>query len=134
MALETEGLALDCERVQAGVAGLMARPALGFYLVAEVEAAPGLELAGALMVTFEWSDWRNGVIWWIQSVYVRPPRRRQGLYRHLYREVESRARAAGDVRALRLYVADDNAKAQTTYQALGMADAGYRVFEAPLGG
>jgi GNAT superfamily N-acetyltransferase len=91
---------------------------------------------GTLMFTREWSDWRNGDWWWIQSVYVAPEHRRQGVYRALYRHVEQLARATPDVIGLRLYVERDNQRAQQTYTALGMVDAGYRIFEAefpPMG-
>jgi ribosomal protein S18 acetylase RimI-like enzyme len=83
----------------------------------------------SLLVTTEWSDWRNGVFWWIQSVYVQPEARRQGVFRALYAEVERRARVAGDVCGLRLYVAQDNAAARATYNALGMHETPYRMYE-----
>jgi GNAT superfamily N-acetyltransferase len=85
MALETENRPLDLATVQAGVAQLMARPELGFYVVAEVAGEP----VACLLVTREWSDWRNGLFWWIQSVYVHPHHRRQGLFRRLYGQVET---------------------------------------------
>jgi ribosomal protein S18 acetylase RimI-like enzyme len=126
MALETENRPLDLATVQAGVAQLMARPELGFYVVAEVAGEP----VACLLVTREWSDWRNGLFWWIQSVYVHPHRRRQGLFRSLYHQVEVLARQQGDVCGLRLYVEKDNAPAQATYQALGMAPTPYQVYES----
>ena len=126
MALETEGRSLDLATVQAGVAQLMARPALGFYVVAEVATEP----VACLLVTSEWSDWRNGLFWWIQSVYVHPQHRRQGLFRRLYDQVETLARQQGDVCGLRLYVEKDNAQAQATYHALGMAPTPYQVYES----
>lgn len=88
--------------------------------------------AGTLMLTFEWSDWRNGLWWWIQSVYVEPSQRRGGVFAALYRHVETLARAAPGVIGLRLYVEHANAAAQRTYAALGMHDAGYRIYEQLL--
>ena len=85
---------------------------------------------GTLMLTSEWSDWRNGDWWWIQSVYVAPEHRRRGVYAALYRHVEALARATPGVVGLRLYVEKDNASAQRTYAALGMVDAGYAMYEA----
>lgn len=139
MAWETEHKRLDAETVLAGVTAGIADPAKARYFVAmrEVPVA-GRELiaepVGMLMLTTEWSDWRCGHWWWIQSVYVPPQHRRGGVFRALYAHVEQFARGAGDVVGLRLYVEADNAVAQRTYAALGMADAGYRILEAPLGG
>ena len=126
MALETEDLALDRERLREGVARLLADPAKGSYRVAEA----GGETVGALMLTREWSDWRCGDWWWIQSVYVRPEARRRGVFRALYRSVEADAASREDVCGLRLYVERDNARAQATYLALGMRETHYRMFEA----
>lgn len=125
MARETEGRALDPELIDRGVAALLADPAKGRYWVAE----NGDRVVGQIMITREWSDWRNGHLWWIQSVYVHPDFRRQGVFAALYRHVESLARAAGDVSGLRLYVERDNERARQTYLALGMTDPGYRVME-----
>lgn len=139
MAWETEHRRLDAETVLAGVTAGIADPAKARYFVAmrEVPVA-GRELiaepVGMLMLTTEWSDWRCGHWWWIQSVYVPPQHRRGGVFRALYAHVEQLARGAGDVVGLRLYVEANNAVAQRTYAALGMADAGYRILEAPLGG
>jgi GNAT superfamily N-acetyltransferase len=124
MALETENKRLDPATVNAGVRAVIDQPARGFYLLAERDG----QVVGGLMVTFEWSDWRNADFWWIQSVYVRPDARRQGIYAALYREIEARARAAGAC-GLRLYVENDNANATATYVRLGMCDAHYRVME-----
>ena len=128
MASETEGKTLIPELIAAGVRRLLAEPALGFYAVAEHEG----EVVGCLMVTNEWSDWRNGWWWWIQSVYVAPEARRSGVFRALYVHVETQARDTPGVCGLRLYVEKDNARAQATYAALGMLDARYRVFEAAV--
>jgi ribosomal protein S18 acetylase RimI-like enzyme len=130
MALETEHKRLDFDVLSAGVAAVFDDPSKGFYLVAERAG----EVVGQLMVTTEWSDWRNGWFWWIQSVYVHPRARRQGVFRALFREVERVAKTRMNVIGLRLYVEKENVAAQGTYRSLGMDDAGYLVFEmTPLG-
>ncbi len=128
MAWETEHRELDSDTVFAGVTSFLRRPDYGFYLVAEQDR----QLVGCLMVTFEWSDWRNGLFWWIQSVYVHPEFRRQGIFKSLYQTVEDRAKNASDVCGLRLYVEQDNSTAQSTYRALGMHETAYRLFESEL--
>ena len=125
MAKETEGKALDPDCVGPGVAALIDNPSLGQYWVAEADG----QVIGQVMVTYEWSDWRNGMIWWIQSVYVRPESRRKGVFSGLYRHVESLAEAAPGVIGLRLYVESNNVRAQQTYKALGMVNPGYLVME-----
>lgn len=125
MAEETEGRTLDPEVLAAGVAAVLEEPANGFYLVAERDNA----IVASLLITWEWSDWRNGRFWWIQSVYVAPAARRRGIFRALYCESERRARAAGAV-GLRLYVERENTRAQATYADLGMAPCPYRMYEA----
>ena len=125
MALETEGRRLLPEVVGAGVRRLLAEPALGFYLVAVADG----EVVGSAMVTTEWSDWRNGRFWWIQSVYVRPERRRHGVFRALYAHIREAAAQAPDVCGFRLYVERENAAAQATYRALGMHETDYRIME-----
>ena len=127
MAWETERKELNPAVVQAGVLAVINEPRRGFYLVAERAG----QVVGGLMITYEWSDWRNADFWWIQSVYVRPEARRQGVYAMLYRQIEQQARAAGAC-GLRLYVENDNQAAMATYQRLGMADAHYRVMEQSL--
>lgn len=125
MALETERLELEQERLLGGVEAVLRDPAKGFYLVADEDGS----VTGQLMVTFEWSDWRNGVFWWVQSVYVRPDRRGGGIYTALYKEAVRRAQAQGDVCGLRLYVEKDNARAQAAYNKLGMSETDYLLFE-----
>ena len=125
MARETEGIELVPEVIAAGVKGMIDNPDRGFYLVVELDNG----IQASLMVTTEWSDWRNGMIWWIQSVYVRPAYRRQGLYRELYARVKELAEQDEAVCGFRLYVERDNAPAQQTYLALGMRETDYRVFE-----
>ena len=129
MAEETEGRPLLPEVVGPGVERLLRDPQKGRYWV----AVAGAEVIGQIMVTYEWSDWRNGTLWWIQSVYVRPESRRQGVFSALYRHVELLARETDDVRGLRLYVEDNNVQAQKTYEALGMVNPHYRVMEAIFG-
>ena len=125
MAQETEGLALDADVVRPGVAAVLADDALGFYLVAEVDG----QAAGQLMVTYEWSDWRNGLFWWIQSVYVRLEFRRRGVYSALHRQVAQAAQEAGGVRGIRLYVEQDNTIAQQVYESLEMHRTRYQMYE-----
>ena len=126
MAAETEDLTLDPSTVRAGVAGVLNDTDRGFYLVARSEG----DLVGSLMITYEWSDWRNGNLWWIQSVYVVPSSRGQGIFRRLYEEVTAFAKDDQGVRGIRLYVEKDNHNAQQVYQRLGMSETAYRVFEA----
>lgn len=125
MALETEGKALIPARVDAGVRRLLDEPSLGFYVV----AADGDRIVGCLLVTQEWSDWRNGLFWWIQSVFVEADWRRRGIYRSLYAFVQQQADQVGGVCGFRLYVEKDNTVAQETYAALGMAPTDYLIFE-----
>ena len=126
MALETEHKVLDREVLTRGTHAVFAEPHRGFYRIAERRGTA----LGCLLVTYEWSDWRNGDWWWIQSVYVSPDARRGGVFRALYADVEQRARAQAGVVGLRLYVEHENRNAQATYAALGMADSGYRLLEA----
>jgi ribosomal protein S18 acetylase RimI-like enzyme len=128
MAEETEDKVLDPDTVRAGVQGMLDDPSRGFYLVA-VRAE---QIVGSLMVTTEWSDWRNGTFWWIQSVYVRPEARRTGVYTDLHRAVHKRAADDEEVCGLRLYVDRDNEAARETYRALGMTETSYRMYEEML--
>jgi len=128
MAEETEDKPLDPGTVRKGVEAIFDDPSRGFYLVAERDGG----VAGSLMITPEWSDWRNGAFWWIQSVYVRPEARRHGVYRTLYHAVRRRARGTEDVCGLRLYVERGNEEARETYEALGMTETAYRMYEQML--
>lgn len=131
IALETEHKRLDPAVLAAGVRAVLNDSARGFYTVAE----RGGEVVGQLMVTFEWSDWRNGWFWWVQSVYVRADARRGGVFRTLYRAIEAEAAADPTVIGLRLYFERANTRAQETYRALGMSDTGYGMMEVyPLPG
>lgn len=124
LAAETEDRTLDPARVASGVAALLGDPTRGRYWVAE----DGGRIVAQVGVTYEWSDWRNGMIWWIQSVYVEPSSRGQGVFSSLYRHVESLARNAAV--GLRLYVDVKNHPARRTYTKLGMAEPGYLVMES----
>ena len=129
MAWETEHKRLDPEVVARGVRVVFEQPARGRYFIAERIVDGTMASVGTLMLTHEWSDWRCGDWWWIQSVYVAPAHRRGGVYRALYEHVHALAAAAPDVCGLRLYVERDNANAQRTYESLGMRDAGYAMYE-----
>ena len=125
MAWETENLELSPTVILSGVKAVFEKPARGFYVVAEVRG----ELVASLMITTEWSDWRDGELWWIQSVYVIREWRRRGLYRLLYAHIKQLAAQDKRVRGFRLYVERDNHVAQKTYAALGMTETHYKVFE-----
>lgn len=125
MALETENKVLADEVIGAGVRALMENPRDGFYVVAEADGV----IAASLMVTSEWSDWRNGFFWWIQSVYVDQAHRRKGLYSAMYRFVKNEAGKRRDVCGFRLYVEQENVGARRTYEYLGMARTPYILYE-----
>lgn len=132
IAWETEHKRLNRDVLTVGVRAVFADAARGFYTVAQNERG---EVVGQMMVTFEWSDWRNGWFWWVQSVYVRADARRSGVFRALYGEIERQAAIDPDVIGLRLYFERDNIRAQSTYRALGMSDTSYGMMEAyPLPG
>lgn len=115
---------LDVETLRAGLLALLESRAPGRYWIAELEG----RVVGQLLITFEWSDWRNRMVWWIQSVYVKPGARGRGVLRTLYDVVRREAQAAG-AGGLRLYVHTENIRAQRVYSALGMNGDHYRVFE-----
>jgi GNAT superfamily N-acetyltransferase len=125
MARETENVQLDPQRLRLGVDAVLNDPAKGFYTVAEAEG----RAVGQMMVTFEWSDWRNATFWWVQSVYVEPAYRRRGVYRRLYEHVLAEAKSRNDVCGVRLYVDKDNRAAQQVYQRLGLNPAHYTMYE-----
>jgi ribosomal protein S18 acetylase RimI-like enzyme len=127
LARESEGRELDPVTVAAGVGAVLEDNAKGQYFVAET----GGRVVGQIMITVEWSDWRNGPVWWLQSVYVDREQRGKGLFAALFRKVAVAARDAG-APLLRLYVEKDNVSAQTVYRRLGMTSTGYRVFELEL--
>jgi len=125
LAQETENKVLLPDVLRAGVTAGLTDANKGYYFVAEED---GIVL-GMIMVTFEWSDWRNGWFWWIQSVYVRGDARRKGVFRRLYAHVYQCARDTSQVIGLRLYVEKHNLPAQQAYFQSGMKEAGYLVFE-----
>ena len=124
MAEETEGLLLPPEKLRPGIEAALNDKNKGLYFMAETKG----EIAGSLMITREWSDWRNAWVAWIQSVYVRPEFRRKGIYSALYRHVKALVEK-GEYAGIRLYVDKTNTAAQKTYSALGMNGEHYRLFE-----
>ena len=125
MASETEGQALDRGVLRDGIASMLSSQEKGFYMVAEAHG----RVVGGLGVTYEWSDWRNGIFWWIQSVYVDSQWRRKGVYTAMHSRVLEMARSRGDVCGIRLYVERTNHVAKKTYEYLGMAPSHYDMFE-----
>jgi ribosomal protein S18 acetylase RimI-like enzyme len=128
MALETENKTLDLAILRPGVAAMLSDPHKGRYFVA-VDQNEREAVVGQLGVTLEWSDWRNGNFWWIQSVYVRKEARRHGVFRALYEHVLMHARSEPNVIGVRLYVEHDNTIAQGTYRKMGMKMTDYKVME-----
>lgn len=129
MALETENLHLDLDRLQAGTAALLDSPNHGFFMVAELEQSGRQLLLGQLMITYEWSDWRNGVFWWIQSVYVDQSWRRQSVFRRMHEAMMARAKASPNVCGVRLYVEQSNSTAQAVYRRMGLVPSSYAIFQ-----
>ncbi len=125
MARETEDKGLDLQTLRSGIRAMLEDDSLGFYLVVEAGGTP----VAQLMVTTEWSDWRNGHFWWLQSLYVKPECRRQGVFRRLYEYVECLARESGSVCGIRLYVERTNHLAQQAYVNLGMSHSHYDMYE-----
>ena len=129
MARETEGRRLNVARLREGTRAVLNSPARGFYIVAEItDRLP--RVVGQLLVTFEWSDWRNATFWWIQSVYVEPAWRRRGIYRRMHRAILEQAKNRGDVCGVRLYVERENKTAKTVYAKVGLETSAYHVFES----
>ena len=124
LAKETESLNLNKDVLREGIKQALTREEC-HYFVAVISG----KVVGQTMITYEWSDWRNGVIWWIQSVYVFPEYRKQGVFRTLFKHIENLAQTHPQVKALRLYVLQNNKTGQHTYQSLGMNNSGYIVFE-----
>ena len=125
MALETENKRLDEVLLKAGVSAVLAGDDKGFYVVAD----DGGQIAGGLLVTFEWSDWRNAWFWWIQSVYIPPAYRGKSIYSRLYDFVKALAVEKGNVCGFRLYVEKENGHAQRVYAKLGMEETYYLMYE-----
>src|SRR5450759_728175 len=124
MAWETEEMSLVPEIINKGVIAVFADPTRGQYWVAEVEG----KVIASLLITYEWSDWRNSNVWWFQSVYVLPDFRRTGIFRSMYLHIKNEADKQG-VAGLRLYVESNNSRAQNTYEALGMKSGHYTMYE-----
>lgn len=125
MALETEGVALDRPTVTRGVEAVFRDPSKGRYYV----GVSGDDVVASLLITYEWSDWRDGLVWWIQSVYVVPQVRGQRVYAGLYAHIRELASADDHIKGIRLYVDERNTRAQSVYTRLGMTGEHYRVFE-----
>ena len=125
LARETEHRELPLDVLTRGVTRLLDKPEFGQYFVAEVDN----QVVGCMMITYEWSDWRDGLIYWLQSVYVRTEYRRRGVFRALLAAVENKAKASPDVCGIRLYVERENAHAQATYQKHGLGPTPYQVME-----
>lgn len=125
MALETENLRLDHHTVEQGVKAVFDDPLKGFYIVTEKEG----KHCSCLMVTPEWSDWRNNWVWWIQSVYVVPQMRQMGIYGKMYCFIKSLVSENTEVAGIRLYVDNTNIRAREVYKRMGMTDEHYRLFE-----
>ncbi len=128
LALETEDKVLDPGVLSAGVAAVLGDSTRGLYFVAERDG----DVVGQLMITNEWSDWRNGWIWWLQSVYVRADQRSRGIFRSLFEHAVEQARAAGQVVSVRLYVEKDNRSAQAIYKNLGFAEMHFHMMHKSL--
>ena len=125
MEKEREGRRVTLGGLRKGIRSVLESGEHGRYLVAE----SGASVVGQLLLTYEWSDWRNGVFWWIQSVYVAPSARRRGVYQTLHKHVVLDARERGDVCGVRLYVEQDNRAAQAAYAGLGLTVTAYRIYE-----
>lgn len=129
MAYETERVILNKEILLRGVEAIIRDPLKGLYFLAVMDGA----VVGQTLVTYEWSDWRNGLWWWIQSVYVQPGYRKQGIYRSLHHHIEQEAHKAGCI-GLRLYVEKENNTAQSAYVNMGMKESPYLIFEQKFSG
>jgi GNAT superfamily N-acetyltransferase len=125
MAWETEQLQLQEPTVVKGVAAVFADPSKGIYYVAEKDG----KVVGSLLTTFEWSDWRNGTVLWIQSVYVRPEFRKKSIFSRLYRHIQQMVEANPNLRGIRLYADKTNIQAHGVYEHLGMTAEHYQMFE-----
>ncbi len=125
LARESEAKCLESNTIMAGVRTVLSRPEYGQYFLAERED----EIVGQVLITHEWSDWRNGLFWWFQSVYVPVEYRRSGVFSELYRHITELAKESSNVCGVRLYVEGENTPAQRTYRALGMNHTNYQVME-----
>ena len=125
MARETEDILLDKDTVTEGVTAVFRDPGKGIYFVAILKT----EVVASLLITYEWSDWRNGNVWWIQSVFVAPDARGRGAFKALYEHIKTNVIGNGDLRGIRLYVERGDQRAQEVYRKLGMDGNHYQVFE-----
>lgn len=125
LALETENFELDAATVKKGIEAMFKDPAKGTYFVAEVDG----ELAGCHSITYEWSDWRNGMVWWLQSVYVAEKHRKNGVFKAMFENLKSLIANDPSLAGLRLYVDKTNTRAQKVYESIGMNGEHYSVFE-----
>ena len=125
MAMETENKKLDEQTVTKGVNEVFNSPSLGYYIITKDSSG----ILGCLMITYEWSDWRNGLFWWIQSVYVKKTYRRKGVFKKMYKFIHERAINAKKCTGIRLYVENNNSIAQKVYNNLGMEETYYKLFE-----
>ena len=125
MAKETEDITLDSPTVNKGVQAIFDKPGLGQYFVAELEG----KIVASLMTTFEWSDWRNSTVWWIQSVYVLPEYRQNGIFKKMYGYIKEEVLRLEDVSGIRLYMVHTNSRAAKVYENVGMDGERYRLFE-----
>jgi ribosomal protein S18 acetylase RimI-like enzyme len=125
LALESENLKLDLQTCSKGVAHVFKNPHIGTYFVAEKSS----KVIGSLLILSEWSDWRNGFVWWIHSVYVLPEAREHGVFSSLYRFIQEKGLVEHQIRGLRLYVDKTNVHAQKVYQKLGMTNHHYELYE-----
>ncbi len=128
MGEETEGKKLDERILEQGVRAILSDPSKGVYYVAEIDS----RVVGQLMITYEWSDWRNSNFWWIQSVYVEREYRKQGVFASLFEHMRALAKSRHDICGLRLYVEKANVRAQSAYERLGMKRSHYEMFELEL--
>ncbi|HEU5406997.1 MAG TPA: GNAT family N-acetyltransferase [Nitrospira sp.] len=129
LALETESRRLDLAILRNGTLAFLDSPGYGFYIVAELPEGKNYSPVGQLMITYEWSDWRNGVFWWIQSVYVVPDRRGLGVFRAMHDHILFKAKTDPRVCGIRLYVERENRKAQAVYRRIGLRPSCYAIYE-----
>jgi len=129
MALETEGRHLDQATLRNGVRAVLAQPEYGFYILAHHSPMEATEPIGQLMITYEWSDWRNGLFWWVQSVYVLPEHRQRGVYQAMHRHIADEAKNDPRICGIRLYVARENQRAHAAYRSVGLLPSTYDMYE-----
>ncbi len=129
MALETEDRRLDQATLREGIRSLLSQPEYGFYIIAEYSHRDASQPIGQLMITYEWSDWRNGLFWWVQSVYVVPDYRQRGVYQAMHRHITDEAKNDPRICGIRLYVARENERARAAYRRVGLLPSAYDMYE-----